>query len=113
MKKIKKLTDIGTIQQAVFADNASVNRVAEAGLDLLPVGSLSNAVRIGEATPIMIFNSGGAVAYVAFGAQDMAAPSGPTNGIPVPAGQLLMLNSGASAWVRASAATVYGYKGDN
>lgn len=112
-KKITNVTNAGTVVQAVFADLAAVIRTVNAGLDWKPVGALGTAVRVTENTPVMVFNSAGAVAYVAFGIQTMAAPTGPTDGIPIAAGEKFVLSSGDFAWVRASAATVYGYKGDN
>lgn len=112
MKNIRRITDMGTLLQAIFADLAGSIKVSEGGLDLAILGALNTAVRVGPAAVIRVFNAGGATAYVAFGAQGMAAPTGPTDGIPVPAGQYLVVNSGAKEWVRASAATMFGYKGD-
>ncbi|MCH7925797.1 MAG: hypothetical protein IIC51_09720 [Planctomycetes bacterium] len=77
------------------------------------MGVLTAAVRIKENTPIMIFNSTGGVIFVAFGAQAMSAPTDATDGIPILAGETFMLNSGNEAWVRASAAGVFGYTADN
>jgi hypothetical protein len=112
MKRIRKILDIGSIVQSIFADGAATIRVAESGLDLSILGALGAGVRVGSGAPIMCFNSAGAVAYVSFGVQGLAAPTGPTNGIPVPAGQSIMLNSGDQEWIRSSAATVYGYQAD-
>jgi len=113
MKKITRITDPGTIAQARFADEAGVDRVALGGIDLLPIGALGTAVKVEQGSPVLVFNSAGSIAYVSFGAYNMAAPAGPTDGIPIAAGEKYMLNSGSNAWIRASAATVYGYKGDN
>lgn len=113
MKKITKVANPGSIQQATFDDEAGVLRVAESGLDLVAIGALGTAIRVGSGCPIMVFNSAGAIAYVAFGVQGMSAPTGPANGIPIQAGEKFMINSGSLEWIRASASTVYGYKGDN
>lgn len=112
MKKIRKITDIGTVIQAIFAEEPGAIRVAESGLEWSPIGSLATAKRVGVTSPIRIFNSSGAIAYVAFGDEAMLAPTGPTDGIPVPGGAVVVLNSGAKNWVRSSAGTVYGYQGD-
>lgn len=111
-KKIRRIVDIGTVIQAIYADSAGVIRIAQAGLDLAPIGALDAAVRVGENTPVLVFNSAGAVAFVTFGDQSVAAPGTAANGIPIPAGQTVMLNSGAKAWIRASASTVFGYAAD-
>lgn len=111
-KHIRRITDPAKRDQASFADFAQTLRTAEAGLDLTPVGAIAPAVRIGESTPILVFNSGASIAYVAFGAQTVAAPTGPANGIPVLPNEKLMLNSGPNAWIIASSAAVFGYTGD-
>lgn len=111
-KRIKKITNPQQIFQAIFGDSASVVRVAEAGLDWTPKGAANNAVRVDKGTPVLCYNSGAGVAYVAFGDQSMAAPSAATNGVPVLAGQTFVLNSGEKEWVRASAATLFVFVGD-
>jgi hypothetical protein len=111
-RKITSITNVGTLIQAVFADLAAAIRVAQVGLDFTPKGALTNAVRVGENQAVMIFNSAGAVGYVSFGSQSMGAPTGPTDGIPVAAGEKIVLSSGSNAWVRGSAATIFGYVGD-
>jgi hypothetical protein len=73
------------------------------------MGDLSAAKRLGKAATIMVYNSGNAVAYVAFGDQSVSSPASPAAGIPVLAGEKVFLNSGDDQWVRASASTVYGY----
>lgn len=112
MKKINKVTDLGKIRQAVFADEASVNRHSESGLDWTPIGDVATAIRVGQAAPVLAFNSTGAVLYVAFGDEGMAAPTGPANGIPVAAGEKFVINSGANEFIRSSAAGLFAYKAD-
>jgi hypothetical protein len=112
MKKIRRITDMGTFIQAIFADLAGSIKISEGGLDLSIMGALNTAIRVGPAATIRVFNAGGATAYVAFGIQGMAAPTSPLDGIPVPSGQYLVVNSGDKEWVRASAATMFGYQGD-
>jgi hypothetical protein len=111
-KPVKNITNIGTILQAIFADLSAVIRVAQAGLDWTPKGDLTNAVRVGENTPVMLYNSTGGVLFVAFGDQSMSAPTGATDGIPIAAGEKFVLNSGAKAWVRGSAAGIFAYNAD-
>lgn len=111
-KKITSLTDLGTMQQGVFADAATVIRVAQAGLDWNPLGDCSTAKQCQPNTPVMIYNSTGATVFVAFGAQAMGAPTTAANGIPVLAGEKFVANSGVNSWVRASAALVFAYNAD-
>ncbi len=107
---MKKITDLGKIIQSIFEDASHVIKTANAGIAVSNAGvALNAALRIGENQPIMIFNSSGSVQYVAFGVSGLSAPSAPTDGIPVKAGDIVFLNSGSYAWVRASAASVYGY----
>lgn len=113
-KKIKKrLTDLGTVIQSIFADIASVVRVAESGIDLAPVGTITAQVRVDENTPVLVYNSTAGVLFVAFGDDGMSAPTAATDGIPVQATSTLMLNSGSSRWIRGSAAGMFAYTGDN
>jgi hypothetical protein len=110
-KKINRITDIGKVIQSIFADAAASIRVAEAGLDLSPIGALGSRVRIGPSQPILVYNSG-AIGYIKFGDQTVTAPVNATDGIPVLAGQVFMLNSGSNEWVIASAGTLFGYLAD-
>lgn len=111
-KKITSITNLGTMQQAAFADAAAVIRVAQAGLDWNPLGSITTAVQCQPNTPVMIYNSTAGVLYVAFGSQTVGAPTTAANGIPVLANSLTVLNSGANAWVIASATGAFAYNAD-
>lgn len=111
-KRIKKITNPQQIFQAVYGDGSSIIRVAESGLNWTPRGAAGTAVRVDKGTPVLCYNSGAGVAFVAFGDQTMSAPTAATNGIPVLAGQTFVLNSGDSEWVRASAATLFVFVAD-
>lgn len=111
-KRIKKITNPQQIFQSVYGDSSSVIRMAEGGLDWTPKGAAGTAVRVDKGTPILCYNGGAGVAFVAFGAQGMSAPSSAANGIPVLAGQTFILNSGDNEWVRASSASLFVYVGD-
>lgn len=111
-RKINKITDLGTILQAIFADLAGTIRMAESGLDLTPVGSITAEVRVNRNTPVLVYNSTGADLFVAFGVQGLSAPADAAAGVPVLANQTAMLNSGDSIWIRGSAAGLFAYTGD-
>jgi len=105
----KRILGPAKIAQNVYSDASHVQRMANAGLAVKPMGDLSAAKRLGKAATIMVYNSGASVAYVAFGNQSLSSPANPATGIPVLAGEKVFLNSGDDEWVRASANTVYGY----
>jgi hypothetical protein len=86
--------------------------MAESGHFWSPIGAISAATIVGESTPVMIYNASGATAYVSFGDQAMAAPTGATDGIPILNGEKFVVNSGSYRWARASAANVFAYRGD-
>ncbi len=111
--KLTKITDPAKISQLTFDENAQVRRTAHAGLELTPMGPINTAQRVGPGVPILVFNSGAAVAYVKFGNQSMAAPAGPADGIPILPNEKFVVNSGLLEWIIASSNSVYGYLGDN
>jgi hypothetical protein len=111
-KKVTSVTNLGTMQQAVFADAAAVIRVAESGLDWHPLGSITTAVLCQPNTPVLIYNSTGTVLFVAFGSQTVAAPTSAANGLPVPANSTVVYNSGVNSWVIGSAAGLFAYNAD-
>lgn len=111
MKRNKKIVDPAKRDQALFAANAGAQRASEAGLDLKPIGAINAAKRVESSTPVMVFNSGNAVAYVAFGAQNVTV-IGPLDGIPILPNEKYMVNSGKYEWIIASSNTVYAYVAD-
>lgn len=117
MRKITKVIDMGRIAQQVFAATASIFRVAQAGLDLAPKGALTAPIPCGKSRPCMIYNSGGATAYIKFGATSAdAVPTNAATGIPVLAGEKAILNSGEGEWIICDATTkaaVYAYLDNN
>lgn len=113
-KKIRKrLTDMGTVIQSIFADFAGSIRTSESGLDLQPVGVITAQVRVNQNTPVLVYNSTAGDLFVAFGDDGVAAPTTASNGIPVLAGSTAMFNSGDKIWIRGSAAGLFAYTGDN
>jgi len=115
-KKIRKrLTDMGTVIQTIFADLASTIRVAESGLDLQPVGALGTTQkRVNQNTPVLVYNPTAGDLFVAFGDDGVSAPTSAANGIPVlKDGTTVMLNSGDKIWIRGSATGLFAYTGDN
>lgn len=105
----KRITGPARIAQNVYSDASQVQRTANAGLAIKPMGELSAAKRVGKAATIVVYNSGNHTAYVGFGDQSISAPSTPADGIPVLAGEKVSLNSGDDEWVRASSNSIYGY----
>ena len=100
MRKITKITDIGTIWQAAFEDDSNGIRTVEAGQVLTPAGSIAAAVRVGTEATVMFYNSTAGVLYVKFGATSgVTAPTGAADGLPVLAGQIAWYNAGANPYV--------------
>jgi len=108
-RPITKIVDIGTIWQTVFGDEPGVLKTAEAGQDYAPIGALGAAVRVGAATTVLCYNNSGAVAWVKFGPQAVAVPTGFADGLPIPANSMREYNSGANEWVISNVATTFGY----
>ena len=117
-KKVRGFaTGIGNQAQVRFNEDSCSDKVSETGLNFFHgasltdglLGALGSAVRCGAFKPVYIVNTANALAYVSFGASSMSAPSGGANGIPLGPYQGLMLSSGPNLFVRASAATVFGY----
>lgn len=115
MKKLNgRMTDKGKRGQLMFADEASVSRTGDAGMDWKPIGALVPAQNVGTGCPVLVYNSGASVAFVACGkTETVTAPTSAANGVPVLAGQTLVLNSGENSWIISSSASVFGYTGDN
>jgi hypothetical protein len=75
-----------------------------------PVGALGSAYNTQLGTTMMFFNSDTAVHYVKFGGAAVTAPSGPADGIPLPPGQLVVMNIGpTNSAVISDSALVFGY----
>jgi len=112
-KKLTKITDPGRIHQMTYSEDEQTLNASETGLSWAPIGAINTAKKVEEATAVMLFNGAGAVAFVKFGDKDVTAPASAADGIPVPAGQTLIVNSGKNEYVRASAATVFAYTSGN
>ena len=75
-----------------------------------PLSVLAAAVGVGLGSVVRVFNSDAAVHYVAIGDLGMLAPTSPADGIPVPPGQYVTLNSGDHMFMFSDSALVFGYK---
>jgi hypothetical protein len=88
---------------------------AQKGIDMGPALSIlgelnSAAVHVGIGAQLRVFNNSASVAWVAFGDSSLAAPTGGSDGIAIPPNSYVFVCSGEDDHVRASAATVFGYK---
>ena len=113
MKKNTRIVDPGKRDQLLFAGDACTQRNTDAGLDLKPIGQINTAKKVGQSCPVIVFNSGAAVAYIAFGDSSVSAPTGPANGIPVLPNEKFVVNSGKHTHIISNSANAYGYTGDN
>jgi len=109
-----KRTPVGPAKQEQLSWNGGSNsrRVCEVGHDFFSTGSILGELSVARLVPshrsVLVFNSSGVVKYVAFG-NAAVAPTGQTNGVPVLAGQYVILSSGDNTHIRSSDNTVYGF----
>ena len=76
---------------------------------LTPIGSLTALVQLPDlGATVAVFNPGTTPIFVAFGNSTMVAPTSATDGIPVPAGQMITLAAGPNSCMMASG-TSFGY----
>lgn len=112
MAKKTKSVDPARIGLTSYDVAAQVQKNSDAGLSWKPLGLATAAVRVGQHTPVMIFNSSGSTRFMAFGSASVAAPAGPADGIPALNNAVIVLNSGESEYVIASGGSVYVYTAD-
>lgn len=112
-KKLLKVTDPGRIAQMTYAEDEQTHNTSETGLAWTPVGAISTAVKVQEATSVMIYNDGASTAYFRFGPAAITAPVGAADGIPCPAKQTIIVNSGTKEYVIGTAATLFAYTAGN
>lgn len=110
MSKFNKITGASKRDELTYSPNSKVMKHAEGGLDWKPLGSAATALRVEDGTPTLIYNSSSSVAYVTFGDNTVAAPTSPATGIPIAANEKFVMNSGSSAFVRGSSASIFVYQ---
>lgn len=106
---MKKVVSPSTIDLNLYTVDANSKRDTEGGQHWNPLGPLGAATYTGAYRSVLVFNSTASTHYVAIGGSSMAAPTGPSDGIPVPAGRSVVINTGAYDCVRSDSAGVYGY----
>jgi hypothetical protein len=75
------------------------------------LGALNAAVGAERGDLIAVFNNSATVAFVATGTTSgLSAPTGGANGIALAPNSYTIIAMGDDNWIRASAATVFGYK---
>ena len=74
------------------------------------LGALNVAVSVGYGSVVRCINTDAVVHYVAIGATGMAAPTGMADGIAIPAGQLVVINTAdIGGYIRSDSNKVGGY----
>lgn len=111
-RNINNLKDVGRIPQLSYSADAQAIRNANAGLSWSPIGALSTAVKVGQATPVMLYNNSSSVAYVTFGTSTVVAGTTPATAIPLLPNSTTVFSTGPNDYVIASASTVFGYVAD-
>lgn len=112
MAKKAKTIDPARIGITSYDVPAQVQKNSDAGLSWKALGAASAAVRVGQHTPVMVFNTSGTLGFVAFGGASVAAPTAATNGLPALNNIPVVYNSGESEYIRASGANIFVYTGD-
>lgn len=104
-----KIVDPAKIFQLIFDNLSESIKVAPIGFNYKPVGSIATAVKVGFNTPVMIYNPTNAVAFVAFGDSNVAAPASAATGIPVLPNEKAILSSGPSTQFVIASAALFAY----
>lgn len=120
-KKVKGAVTGPALQSQVrFNESSCGDKISETGFDYFGgssviLGALNAAVAVPQFRPVLIVNTGGALAYVALSDDPlMAAPATGADGIPLaPDGGRIVLATGENTYIRASAATVFGFIADD
>ena len=111
-KRVQKATPATLIPELVFNRDANSYKVSETGFCVGTIlGAIDSAQKCGRNKPVLIANTAAAVHYVKFGASNVAAPTGLTDGIMIPAGSLVVLASGPNEYIRSDSASVGAYVG--
>lgn len=114
MINMRKPVGLDAIQQREHDQQSWAHRASEAGLYMEPQGTVAAATNCPRNAPIKVFNSSAAVKFVAFGDSpspgvDPTIPTTGAMGQPIPAGAVLILNSGPHNRIVATDATVFVY----
>lgn len=100
------------IQDIKYNDKAGADKTIKTMGYLVPLGSLATAVDLkSSGKTISLYNNSGVVAFVAASIlPTIAAPTGFTDGIALAPNQYTTITLTEETYIRASAATVYGYE---
>ena len=103
--------DGGSIEATEHDLTAAGNGSFVTEVTLAFLGALGEAKGVGFGANVRVFNSDVVTHFVTFGVAAMLAPTGPTDGIPVPAGQYLTVNSAdLGGYIMSDSALVFGYR---
>lgn len=107
----RELTDEQLIQGLMHDLFVNAQRGSEVGHIISRIhGEASSAIKIGPGKQLRIWNSDTAVHYVVFGDASVGAPTGATDGIPIPPESYILLGTGEDTHVIADSATVFVYE---
>jgi hypothetical protein len=102
--------DISFIQAVLFDLISGGQAHFEVAPKVTILGALDAAKSVGLGAGVRCINTDAVVHYVAIGAAAMAAPTGFTDGIAIPAGQLVVINTAdLGDYIRSDSNKVGGY----
>jgi len=111
------VTGPGNMSQLRFNEPSCSDKVSESGFNFFYgalngeglIGDIATGVRVPAFRPVMLVNTSAGTLFVAFGDLGLAAPAGAATGIPLAAGEKLILSSGDNIGVRSSGAGIFAY----
>jgi len=108
--KSTNVVSAGEIGQLQFNEKACAQKNLLVGGSYDILGPIGSAVRVGPYASVMVANTDTSGHFVTFGDSSVAAPTGLSDGIFVPAGGVLYVSSGVNAYIIADDVTVGAYK---
>jgi hypothetical protein len=114
-KLASKLKSYAKALDVAYSDAAGALKTVPSGHKLSNGGqALGSAVGFDFGKIVAVFNNSSSVAFVATGpTSSVAAPTDPTDGIPVPAYSWLYLSLGDDCYIISDSASVFAYSVDD
>jgi hypothetical protein len=100
---------VHTVDELVYNEAAGARKVLPLGGLLTPVGALGAAYNAGAGATVAVFNNTASPIFFAVGDAAVVAPTGPANGVPVPAYSYFYASLGANTHIIASSASGFGF----
>ena len=103
------VTDPNEVASIQHNPYVGAQKTMEMGHKFTILGALDTARGVGRGLTVGCFNNSAAVVFVATGDASMAAPTGPADGIPVPAYSYVFVALGQDNTIISNSANCFGY----